>query len=121
MIANQMTHIPPFYEEYQSEPLSEDDLKYFESVGLEMIWYWYMITDYEGAGELIGLKEGKYYHKSIGHCSCYGPTGTGINSYDDWLPGRGFDSLDDLLANTSPDFRDISLQTLTDFIKGTTN
>lgn len=119
MIVTQMQHIQPDYDGYKSQPLSIDELKYFESVGLEKIWYWYLITDYEGAGDLIGLKDGKYYHKNIGHCSCYGPTGTGISSYDDWVPVRGFESLDDLLANASPYFREISLQTLTDFIKGT--
>lgn len=122
MIANQMTHIPPFYEEYQSEPLSEDDLKYFESVGLEKIWYWYATALYLGAGDLIGLKDGKHYHKDIGHCSCYGPTGTGINEFYNWEPCRGFASLDELLASASPRFREVSwhsLQALVEFIKGT--
>lgn len=119
MIFTQIQHTLCDFDGYKNHPLSDDELEYFKSVGLEQIWYWYLTTNYEGAGDLIGLKDGKYYHKSLGHCSCYGPTGTGVNLYDDWVPGRGFDSLDDLLANTSPYFRRISLQTLTDFINGT--
>lgn len=41
--------------------------------GIEEIRYWYCYGDYEGNGQMLILKDKKWYYHSMGHCSCYGP------------------------------------------------
>jgi hypothetical protein len=117
MELKRMTEVPKDYEGYESTALDQSEAKYFASCGLEKAWYWYGVRPYEGSGAIIGLKDGKYCMKDIGHCSCYGPTGIGISDYDNWKPEAWHDSLDDLLANVSASYTATSVGPLVQFVK----
>lgn len=56
--------------------LSEWNLREFDKFPeIEKVWYYYYTGSYEGNGEMISRdRNGKYYIRYLGHCSCYGPT-----------------------------------------------
>lgn len=74
-----------------TEEFSEYDIEDIPS-DIEEAWYWYASRSYEGAGQLLMLKEGRFYTHDCGHCSCYGPT-------DHITLGAGFGSLAELTAS----------------------
>lgn len=39
----------------------------------DAVFYWYASGSYEGSGDLLAVKDGKWYNKDLSHCSCYGP------------------------------------------------
>lgn len=117
MDLKRVTETPQRYTGYESTELEERDVKHFASLGLQKAWYWYGTQPYEGAGVLIGFKDGKYCMKDIGHCSCYGPTGIGVSSGDDWAPDRWHDSLDNLLGNVSSDYERASVGPVVEFAR----
>lgn len=53
--------------------LSEYEIQDLEERGIEAIFYWYETGSYEGSGQMIYHKDGKYGTHDMGHCSCYGP------------------------------------------------
>lgn len=63
--------------EYSWGELSEftgDEIDLIVATGAEAAFYWYVAGSYEGSGQLLILKDGKWYIHDCGHCSCYGPT-----------------------------------------------
>lgn len=56
--------------------------------------YSYAQGSYDGSGDCIWKKDGKFYHHDLGHCSCYGPL-------EDIKTEQGFASIEDLLKNSS--------------------
>lgn len=50
--------------------------------GTEWIIYHYTHGGYDGSGTAYAKAGEKFYHKSLGHCSCYGPWEAG--SMADW-------------------------------------
>ena len=75
MIIHNYGKIPEglYYEYGDAGELDDYDLEDIPR-DIEEIWYWYAIGSYEGSGNLIALRDGKYYLESLSHCSCYGPT-----------------------------------------------
>ena len=49
------------------------DENILEEVGIEWAIYDYECSGYEGTGNALMYKEGKWYTHDLGHCSCYGP------------------------------------------------
>jgi hypothetical protein len=67
----------------------------------EAIFYWYVTGSYEGSGELIAVKNGKWYMKCLSHCSCYGPMENFASDISDYNKN----SLDELLASGTDDWK----------------
>lgn len=44
-----------------------------ESHGIDFMVYDYTQESYEGWGDALAYKDGKWYTHDLGHCSCYGP------------------------------------------------
>jgi len=59
------------YEEISE--FSQYDLEDVYKTNAEAGFYWYASGSYEGSGQLLILKDGKWYLHSCSHCSCYGP------------------------------------------------
>ena len=71
-----------------------DELGY----NFDFIVYSYYGAGYEGNGNAIVKKEGKYYHFSLSHCSCYGPLSS--PSFND-----GKNTLKEIVESFSDDLR----------------
>lgn len=80
---------------FSDEQLDSDDIKKLEELGFDLVAYWYSRGAYEGQGQILGRKEGHFYHHDMGHCSCYGP----VERFDGFEPS--FASLDLLLERSS--------------------
>lgn len=80
----------------KSDDFSEYDIK--DIPECEWAVYAYQSQDYEGGGNLIFCKEGKIYHHSCGHSSCYGPT-------DNIELKVGFNNIPELLATCSEELK----------------
>lgn len=57
-----------------SEEFSNYDLEDLRKTGAQVAFYWYVSGSYEGSGQLLLFKDGRWYLHDCGHCSCYGPT-----------------------------------------------
>ena len=53
--------------------LDEYDLEGLYKANAQAAFYWYASGSYEGSGQLLVVKDGKWYLHDMGHCSCYGP------------------------------------------------
>jgi len=56
-----------------NEELSEWELKQIPN-GVDVFIYDYSSGSYEGSGNALFRKNGKWFLHNMGHCSCYGPT-----------------------------------------------
>lgn len=66
--------MPKLEHEYCSDSeLEEYDLEDLYKTNAQAAFYWYAVGSYEGTGQVLILKEGKWYLHDCGHCSCYGP------------------------------------------------
>ena len=72
--------------------LNEDahDDECFISRGIEFAIYWYECGGYGGWGQCLMMKDDKWYHCDLSHCSCYGP----FEDIDEALK-KPIDSLDE--------------------------
>lgn len=77
--------------------LSEYEVRDLKEKGIEEAYYWYVYESYEGSGYILYRKEDKWYVKSMGHCSCYGP----LEDLDFTHP---YDSLEDVLLEATNDY-----------------
>lgn len=93
---------PQKFEDYELENLYK--------LNVDEIWYHYFTGSYEGSGQIILKKGDKFYQHDCSHCSCYGPT-------ENISLNKGFDSLDELLANCSEGYKSEGLRELVDFAK----
>ena len=66
----------------------EDEL---EKNGIEFAVYDYYCEGYEGYGNCLMYKEGKWYTCDMGHCSCYGP-------FDDLNLDKPYDSVEEAIS-----------------------
>lgn len=66
------------------EELSDYELKDLQSDNLLWVVYSYESGSYDGDGQAVGLRinDGMLQVKSLGHCSCYGPTEGGMEDGD---------------------------------------
>ena len=67
----------------------------------DAIFYWYESGNYEGIGSLIAVRNGKWYDKNLGHCSCYGPLEYFTTVESDY----NYSSLEELLAQGTDDWQ----------------
>jgi hypothetical protein len=76
MITHNLKQFPDGYKYHygELEALSDYELKYIESLGIDEVWYWYASGSYEGCGQILMRKGDLYDTHDAGHCSCYGPT-----------------------------------------------
>jgi hypothetical protein len=79
---------------FDNEALQSYELEKVEDAGVDVIVYCYGNGGYEGAGEALLRKNGRWFYESLGHCSCYGP----LDSLE--LSGDG-ETLDALAARMS--------------------
>lgn len=86
--------IPDGYKYVESAALSEYDIETLVELGIEEARYWYASGSYEGSGQMVALKDGKWFHHDMSHCSCFGPV-------EQLSLHNGFDSLESLLASCS--------------------
>jgi len=75
----------------------DDDFKFLENLGIEAAYYWYVCGSYEGSGQMIALKENKWYVHDLGHCSCYGPL-------EHFTLKNPLNSLDEIKENSSDEY-----------------
>lgn len=81
-----------------AEALDDFYAKELDERGIDEAWYWYVAGSYEGSGQIIFRRGGKWGQHDMGHCSCYGPT-CHLDT------GDLKDSLDDLESSMSSDLR----------------
>jgi hypothetical protein len=91
---NKVINVPYVKDEYREQ--EEIDTQSFIEELKEFDWlvYSYGHGSYEGGGDMLWKKEGKYFHHDMGHCSCYGWE-------NDIEMEVGYDSLEELLKNSS--------------------
>jgi hypothetical protein len=99
------------YDGYKVEELGESELSELNNHRAEVAFYWYGSGSYEGSGELIFLREGKWHLCDLGHCSCYGPEER-IRDY----VGEGYSNFDDLLKACTNEYKK-QVNPLIDLIK----
>lgn len=80
--------------DYDKCELEDYELKSFRAAEIEAVYYWYGSGGYEGAGQALLLKDGKWAVHDMGHCSCYGPTDHFSAPTEQW-----YDSLDSIPAS----------------------
>ena len=73
MKINYIQEMPVTSNYWVAGDLEEWEIEKLNKLGLDEIWYWYGVGDYEGAGQLLMRKGEKYDLHDMGHCSCYGP------------------------------------------------
>lgn len=74
MIIFRLEKLPSGYKGYTSDAaFGEREARELKALGISEAWYWYGYYGYEGVGQMLILKDGKYYLHDMGHCSCYGP------------------------------------------------
>lgn len=78
------------------------------------VWYWYVNGGYDGSGEIIVEYQGKWYYKSLGHCSCNSPL-DGLN--DLIVRTHGADSIGALVSQFTHELQ-VNTKILTDAIRG---
>ena len=91
--------LPEGHGYYESAAFGESEAQQIEDAGADLAAYWYGSGSYEGAGNILARKNGRWYHHECGHCSCYGPT----CQID--FSGAGDDSIEALLDRCSADLR----------------
>lgn len=91
------------------EPFSEYDVKDLTAARVEKCVYWYTTGSYEGSGRALLYRGGAWYHKSLAHCSCYGPL-------EDLDFSHPILSLSAWLEQSTPEFR-AEVQPLIDAIQ----
>jgi hypothetical protein len=74
----QVIRLDNFSENYKHDNIKDLYIGYYvkeqmESLGADLIVYYYYTGGYEGSGEMICLKAGQWYHFDISHNSCHGP------------------------------------------------
>ena len=98
MKITRLLEIPKGYDWGKSSELADYEIAKLEELGIEEARYWYAQGDYEGSGQLLMLKGGKWYHHDMGHCSCYGPT-------ERIELKTGYATLEELLATCTEELR----------------
>ena len=93
---------PKVYDWKESEScdeigFDEYDMKEMNGCIPDAVFYWYVSGSYEGDGALIAVKDGKWYDKSLSHCSCYGP----IEGFANKISDYDHADLDDVLSKCS--------------------
>lgn len=88
-------------EECEELFVDEWDLEKVKALEPDAVFYWYVTGSYEGSGALIAVKDGKWYTKDLGHCSCYGPLDDFATDISEYTKG----SLDELLESGSDDWK----------------
>ena len=86
----------------------EDCHDLIESLGIEFVVYYYTSEMYEGYGNALLYKEGKWFTHDMGHCSCF-------DAFDEFELDNPFDilkeAIDDLHeADYSKSFNEEILQ-----------
>jgi hypothetical protein len=61
------------YNHSSQEDLSKYSLDELRRTKAEAVFYWYIRCSYEGSGQLLLLKDRKWYLHSMEHCSCFSP------------------------------------------------
>ena len=84
-----------------SNDLDEYDRSHFKEFEPDAMFFWYVSGSYEGSGALIAVKDGRWYDKSLSHCSCYGPFENFANKIEDYQ----HPNLDSLLAAGSEEWK----------------
>ncbi|HUX80250.1 MAG TPA: DUF1778 domain-containing protein [Alphaproteobacteria bacterium] len=74
----------------EQSSLSDYEFEKVIAIGVTKIVYHYEQGCYEGGGDALLYKDGKWYLASLSHCSCYGPMdhisfGTGHEDPMEWL------------------------------------
>ena len=93
-----LAEVPKEFKWGESSELYEDEVAELEQRGIEEIRYWYDKGSYEGSGQILMLKEGKWYQHNLEHCSRYGPL-------EKLELNTGFATLEELLATCTEDLR----------------
>lgn len=75
------------FDDYEVEELQKQ--------GVDDCWYWYKQGGYEGSGQAILRKDGRWYMHDCGHCSCNGPV-------DRLKLVGGYETLEQMKAACSP-------------------
>ena len=65
----------------------------------DAVFYWYVSGSYEGSGALLAIKDGKWFDKELGHCSCYGPLDSFAKSIKEYV----HESLDSFIEKCTDD------------------
>lgn len=81
---------------FLNEELSDYEMDEFPD-GVSVVVVNYEAGSYDGSGDLVMVKDGKYYLHNCSHCSCNGPT-DGMNLLN------GYDSLEAI--KTSKDYEE---------------
>ena len=87
----------PLNKTWYGEPTELDDFNFdnLRLVEVDTAWYWYTCSGYEGSGQLLMRRDGRFHLHDMGHCSCNGPTDITI--------GKGFASLDGVRRSATDD------------------
>lgn len=81
-----------------SEAFHEWEIKQLTGLNVEKCVYWYVSGSYEGSGNALLYRDGAWYHKDLGHNSCYGP----LDDIDFRQPIQSFTAW---LEQATPEFR----------------
>lgn len=57
---------------YRDTALGDADTQVVKNA-FDKAWYWYARGAYEGTGEMVGERDGRWFYYDMGHCSCHGP------------------------------------------------
>lgn len=85
----------PANEYGDSGELDKYDTEKIESHGFDLVLYWYAYGSYEGSGEMLARRDGRWAYANLGHCSCYGPV-------DNLGPFSWWNSIAELMASCTP-------------------
>lgn len=91
-----------YSDEYTPEDIDSEVFNVLEEIKADAGFYWYCRAPYCGDGELIYLKDDKWYLYSMSHCSCYGPT---EHLTDGRSELKSYDSFQELLAACTDDYK----------------
>lgn len=104
-----------FGHNYSPDELAQYQIDEIAAIpGAELFVYWYEQGSYEGSGNAILKCEGKYHLFSLSHCSCYGPT---EDIDENAVATGGYETLDQLLAACSAEYRAKEIQCLAELIR----
>lgn len=57
----------------KSTSLDQSEIELLKDYGVKEVRYWYYQGNSEGNGQMLTLKDKKWYYNTMSHCSCYGP------------------------------------------------
>jgi hypothetical protein len=81
---------------YTLSELGDYETKRLRDMGFQEVRYWYANGGYDGDGELLASKGGRWYYHYLGLCSCYGPVDHFVIN-----EGGGWETLDEYAKSCS--------------------